>query len=393
MAVKVHPPPGPREGSGPGKGNGCCCRCCGGNPGPVPTAKIEAAGGKFVKLDDGRVVEYFVYGSEKPDAKVLVQNNGSMGTAWAFSQFERANSKLRELNIKGISLTRPGVAYSSLNFGSNLLYWAQHDVNAVLAAEGVDKFMVEGISQGSGEAMAIAFAHPARIEKMHLIVPMLPMELSKEVAPHAIRPPTGDKVEVTAKQLQSCSGCCTHCMYSCGCCCLRCCAGPSMVQDKYSEANYPGMAAIQFKDMMRNNVHNGSSFIWAMSDEYATANWGFDVRELAEKIKGKDSVLITFAVNDQMSHPDWARYLVGLFDASYQAGDGLKLDPVVKDGHNFWQWRWASGLMAEQFCKLEAPKQQTMDGDKAQLEGNTNTYWGIPVPEGFSLDLPKAASS
>ena len=48
----------------------------------------------------------------------------------------------KELNVKGIAITRPGEAYSEINFGANLLHWAQHDVKAVL------DFRVPGLCRG-----------------------------------------------------------------------------------------------------------------------------------------------------------------------------------------------------------------------------------------------------
>ena len=56
-----------------------------------------------MQLEDGRIVEYFVYGSDKPDARILVQVNGSMGTGWVFSHIAPVQNKLVELNVKGIS--------------------------------------------------------------------------------------------------------------------------------------------------------------------------------------------------------------------------------------------------------------------------------------------------
>ena len=38
-------------------------------PAPIDVQQIVAAGGKFVQAGDGRIIEYYVYGSERPDAQ------------------------------------------------------------------------------------------------------------------------------------------------------------------------------------------------------------------------------------------------------------------------------------------------------------------------------------
>eukprot|EP00438_Fugacium_kawagutii_P033095 Skav229608 [mRNA] locus=scaffold510:250291:254575:+ [translate_table: standard] len=62
-------------------GNGCCG--CGGATPAIDVEKIAAAGGKYAQArigraiaDDGRIIEYYTYGSEKSDADVLLQIKG-----------------------------------------------------------------------------------------------------------------------------------------------------------------------------------------------------------------------------------------------------------------------------------------------------------------------------
>mmetsp|Transcript_2854 Transcript_2854/g.6854 ORF Transcript_2854/g.6854 Transcript_2854/m.6854 type:complete len:97 (+) Transcript_2854:484-774(+) len=47
-------------------------------PDLIDTSKIEADGGKWIRLDDGRIVEYFVSGSSSSDATVLVNRPGRL---------------------------------------------------------------------------------------------------------------------------------------------------------------------------------------------------------------------------------------------------------------------------------------------------------------------------
>merc|ERR1719443_2186872 len=98
------------------------------------------------------------------------------------------------------------------------------------------------------------------------------------------------------------------------------------------------------RDMMRNNKHHGGGYwLWAMGDEFGAGQWGYDLRDLRSRVSGRGRVLVSFCVDDRSSHPDWARYLIQLLDASYQVGAGKAAAPpcAPKDhggnGHSFWQ--------------------------------------------------------
>ena len=56
-------------------------------PDLIDPSKIEADGGKWIRLDDGRIVEYFVSGSSSSDAKILVDCPGGNCTGHMFSAF------------------------------------------------------------------------------------------------------------------------------------------------------------------------------------------------------------------------------------------------------------------------------------------------------------------
>ena len=107
---------------GPGISNGCCLDCCGAPPGPINTAMIEQDGGKWVTLPDGRILEYFVYGSDSADAPVLVEISGSGGTAKYFTVGPRID-KMKELNVKGIGITVPGHGFSVSPYPNHLLLY------------------------------------------------------------------------------------------------------------------------------------------------------------------------------------------------------------------------------------------------------------------------------
>ena len=80
-------------------------------------------------------MEYFVYGSTAPDAGILIQVNGSMGTGRLFTKLEGVQTALVEKNIRGISITIPGYGWSSAQPSRSLGEWAKVDVRAVLEQE------------------------------------------------------------------------------------------------------------------------------------------------------------------------------------------------------------------------------------------------------------------
>jgi hypothetical protein len=44
--------------------NGCCLLCCGKAPGATRVGAITADGGRWLQHADGRLVEYFLHGSD-----------------------------------------------------------------------------------------------------------------------------------------------------------------------------------------------------------------------------------------------------------------------------------------------------------------------------------------
>ena len=164
--------------------NGCCLLCCGKAPGPVNVSKIILDGGKYIQHEDGRVVEYFTYGSDEADVPVLLQINGSMGTGFLCARNQYVDAKLKELKIKGLSITIPGYGYTSMfKPGYKLGDWAALDVAPVLEAEGLGDapLMVEGSSYGGGMALGVAKHFGERVTHLHLHVPYIPFELRQEL--------------------------------------------------------------------------------------------------------------------------------------------------------------------------------------------------------------------
>lgn len=134
--------------------------------------------GRHIKTANGRIVEYLLYGSKRPDAKVIVQMHGSSTTGgW---QCKLNASLCEELNLKGIAPSVPCHGYSDLHPGRRISDFPL-DLKAILEAEGIGEFMVEGTSFGTAHAMAIAwYFGPERCVAMGLNVPYLSDQICKE---------------------------------------------------------------------------------------------------------------------------------------------------------------------------------------------------------------------
>ena len=130
-----------------------------------------------------RIIEYFVCGSERKDARILVYCHGANGTGKMFSSFPKWVQKVKDLNVKVIAVTQPGCGYSSIHIGRHIGNWPRDDLQPVLVAEGVGgKFTVSGISLGAPHALAVAhYFGAARVSGMGLQVPFVSMPFSEDL--------------------------------------------------------------------------------------------------------------------------------------------------------------------------------------------------------------------
>jgi pimeloyl-ACP methyl ester carboxylesterase len=139
-------------------------------PPPINTSDIEADGGKWVQLADGRIVEYFICGSTSPDATVLLDCHGGNCSGKFFSSIPEWLEKCEkdQLNLKVISLSQPGFGYSTILPERKIADWPMMDVLPILKMENVNEFLVTGISFGTCHAMAVAstFA-PSNVNDKH----------------------------------------------------------------------------------------------------------------------------------------------------------------------------------------------------------------------------------
>lgn len=142
----------------------------------IDTADITAKGCRWVRTEDGRIVEYSVTGSTRADAHTLVA--GYFATTHELPSWLAA---YEDLNVRMINVSLPGLGLSSLHPGRRVADWPRTDLDPILAAEGVQDFTVYGISYGTIHAMAVAQHYgPDRVRAMGLRVPYFGLPLSEE---------------------------------------------------------------------------------------------------------------------------------------------------------------------------------------------------------------------
>ena len=288
--------------------NGSCLLCCGKAPGPIDVNAITRDGGKFIQHADGRIVEYFTYGSEDPLAPVFLQINGSLGTGYFPANLPLVSGKMKELGLRGLSITIPGHGYTSMfDEGYQLGSWARLDVEPVLAAEGMGTapLMVEGSSYGAGIALGVAKHFGDRLTHMHLHVPYIPYELRKEVG---IPDKIGDDAFFNKDMAWANSW--SSCWFHCACqCCMRGCllnlCGLGSLDDsetKAMEAAAPGSTVTLHRDISRAMRHGQNTFgmVHNAVGGLITKNWGFDVKDVKAP---KTKVMISYNVGDTQCAP------------------------------------------------------------------------------------------
>jgi pimeloyl-ACP methyl ester carboxylesterase len=327
--VHAEPPPG----------CGCCIAGFGKFPKPIDTLRIEKDGGKFVRLTDGRIIEYFVYGSTKPDAKTLVQFTGTAGTARFFCSSVKYTTKLKELNIRGIGITVPGHGYSSTKVG-RLIYDINEDIKPIFEAENVDTFIVEGTSYGSSHALALAhyFGKAGKVEAMHLHVPYVSKAVA--VAEGLSNDGTSSTLQVSTANLQTCSSCHYFCCASCAFKCMNWC-----LSSTYDDPDLPESGALQAEDLKRCAAHSSYGIIMNAASDHAAEGWGFDPREVKEWVSGANKVLVSYAKDDNDAPPEHGEFLGRYFEATVNAED-------IGRKHDTYMARFLKGELLEQLVGL-----------------------------------------
>ncbi len=133
----------------------------------VDPAQITAKGCRWVRTGDGRIVEYSVTGSTRPDARTVVA--GYFAVTREPAPWTEAYGSL---NVRMINVSLPGLGMSSLHPGRRVAEWPGTDLDPVLEAEGVADFHVYGVSYGTIHAMAVAQHYgPGRVRTMGCACP------------------------------------------------------------------------------------------------------------------------------------------------------------------------------------------------------------------------------
>jgi len=228
-------------------GNGCCCQCCGGASSEIRIEDIQRNGTdstKWIQKPNGRIVEYYVFGSEEPDAKIFIMVNGSNGSAQFFSEMPSIVSVLKEKNVKGISINIPGHGFTSRDPLRRMGDWAECDVEPVLKAEGIADdalLMIEGTSHGSSHCHSMMNYFQSRVTHVHLHVPALAIEVATELE----LDPISEGLSCTGKYPSECflkpCHCCSPCLFCCCSCCLPMipsCIGGLAELDGYNDIGF-----------------------------------------------------------------------------------------------------------------------------------------------------------
>ena len=143
----------------------------------IDPGEITARGCRWVRTEDGRIVEYSVTGSTRADARTVVAGYFAV-TDEPASWTEAYES----LNVRMINVSLPGLGMSSLHPGRRVAEWPGTDLDPILEAEGVRDFHVYGVSYGTIHAMAVAQHYgPERVRSMGLRVPYFGLPLSGEL--------------------------------------------------------------------------------------------------------------------------------------------------------------------------------------------------------------------
>jgi len=152
-------------------------------PPPSPdTADIEADGGRWVRLDDGRIVEYFVCGSDQADATIIVDCPGGGCSGTLIGRLPNVAEWCREKNVRAISPSYPGFGRSTVQPGCTIANWPRTDLEPILKKDKVTgPFVVTGVSFGSPHAQAFAVHFgPDRVKALGMRVPYIGRSVSEE---------------------------------------------------------------------------------------------------------------------------------------------------------------------------------------------------------------------
>jgi pimeloyl-ACP methyl ester carboxylesterase len=275
--------------------------------------------GRHITTADGRIVEYLVYGSKRPDAKVIVQMHGSSTTGgW---QCKLNASLCEELNLKGIAPSVPCHGYSDLHIGRRIVDFPL-DLEEILEKEGIGEFMVEGSSFGTAHAMAIAWHFgPDRCVAMGLNVPYLPDQICKEfnLESKADALPKPD----ARTWYQAWNFFVADLMYDAPLISPPARFLPYLPEGKKTKKERPWVFELIGKDQKERLVVRGSQGQgWEQLSFDVTVLWGFDPREIQTR-----NVAVWYAKDDSAVPPSHGEWLAKHFSSK----EGVKTSVRSED--------------------------------------------------------------
>jgi pimeloyl-ACP methyl ester carboxylesterase len=146
---------------------------------PATVAEIEADGGKWIRTEEGRLIEYFTCGAPSGTPCYIQHGYGNTGK-FTFVVPELCEAADR-LGLRLISPSQPGFGLSStypLDRVRTLREWPA-DVDLILRQENVDDFYVSGFSAGCVHALTVAHAFGDRVLGVGIFTPTTPLEVEQ----------------------------------------------------------------------------------------------------------------------------------------------------------------------------------------------------------------------
>eukprot|EP00928_Gymnodinium_smaydae_P016362 TRINITY_DN16121_c0_g2_i1.p1 TRINITY_DN16121_c0_g2~~TRINITY_DN16121_c0_g2_i1.p1 ORF type:complete len:388 (+),score=59.98 TRINITY_DN16121_c0_g2_i1:91-1254(+) len=306
-------------------GNGCCCKCCGASPSDISVEAIKKHGNEYtrwIQKPDGRVIEYYVYGSEQADAKIFLQINGSMGSAKFFSEMPTIVKVLKDKNVKGIAVNIAGHGFTSGDPLRRMGDWAKSDVEPVLKAENVPEdapLMVEGSSFGAAHAQSVFHHFQSRITHAHFHVPAMSLDVAKELNLAKITEGGSCTGDYVTKCFLIPGHCCSPMLF----CCCSC--GSSMMPGQANEMKklegYSGISTeFEMSEQMKHHSIGHSiaagihGVVYNMFLGQLYRNWGFhpfnDVKvEYVERMK----IMVSYGEKDASSPESHGEYMANYY--------------------------------------------------------------------------------
>eukprot|EP00947_MAST-08B_sp_MAST-8B-sp1_P002993 g2993.t1 len=146
---------------------------------PATVAEIEADGGRWVRLPDGRLLEYFTCG--RAGGTPLYWQHGYGNTGKALFAMPEICETAEALGLRVVSPSQPGFGLSStypLDTVRTLKEWPA-DIEHMFQQERIDKFYVGGYSAGCIHALTIASAYPGRVLGVGIGTPTTPLAVEE----------------------------------------------------------------------------------------------------------------------------------------------------------------------------------------------------------------------